>query len=87
MNDQPDRITNLVDQKCKLSIRTDGATDTFARFQFWTVAVALTGVCVRSGQIGTRNHLGKSHQVGGKKRLMCATTGLRDHLTMEIGPA
>ena len=73
VNDQPDRITNLVDRRCKLSIRTDGATDTSARFQFWTVAVALTGVCVRGGQMGTRDHLGKSpilHQVGDKKRLM-----------------
>lgn len=60
LDDQVDRMMFLVDRRCKLSIRTDGRTDTFSRYQFWTVAVALTGVCVRSGQGGTRGDLGKS---------------------------
>lgn len=49
-----------VDQRCKLSIRTDGSTDTFSRYQFWTAAVALTGICVRGGHVGMRGDLGLS---------------------------
>lgn len=50
----------LVDRQCKLSILTDGSTDIYSRYQFWTGAVALTGVCVRGGQMGVRHGLGKS---------------------------
>ncbi|CAF9927191.1 hypothetical protein IMSHALPRED_007149 [Imshaugia aleurites] len=49
-----------LDRRCKLSIRTDGLTDTYSRYQFWTTAVALTGICVRSGRVGVRDHLGLS---------------------------
>lgn len=42
-----------------MRISTDGSTDTFSRLQFWTVAVALTGICVRGGQVGMRGNLGK----------------------------
>lgn len=58
---QVERMMHLVDQRCKLSIRTAGPTDTFSRYQFWTVAVALTGVCVRNEQVGMRDGLGKSY--------------------------
>lgn len=49
-----------VDQRCKLSISTDGRTDTFSRYQFWGVAVALTGICVRGRQVGMQGNLGLS---------------------------
>ena len=47
------------DRLCKLTISSDGFTDTAARYQFWSAAVALTGVCVRRGQIGRRIQLGE----------------------------
>ncbi len=48
------------DRRCKLTISTDGRTDTAARYQFWTAAVALTGLCVKGGQAGMRTNLGES---------------------------
>ena len=70
--DQVDRMTQLVDRRCKMSIRTNGPTDTASRYQFWTVAVALTGICVRSGQSGTRDNLGKcpAYEASGQTSLM-----------------
>ena len=71
-NDQAERMTHSVDGRCKLSIRTDGSTDTFSRFQFWSAAVALTGICVRGGQAGRTEDLGEFHssigEVYGKGR-------------------
>ena len=65
-------MMHLEDGRCRMNIRTDGRTDTFSMYQFWTVAVALTGICVRGGQAGMRADLGKSwfHEAFGKTRLM-----------------
>lgn len=49
-----------VDRRCKLTITDDGRPDTFSRYQFWTAAVALVGICVRGEQVGLRKNLGKS---------------------------
>ena len=78
-----------MDGKCKSSIYTDGATDTFSRYQFWSVAVALTGVCVRNGQAGEQVHLGRfpRQEVHGKTALTSDLIGFNNHLSMEVGPA
>lgn len=43
-----------------MKFRTDGHTDTESRYNFWTAAVVLTGVCIRNGQVGLGEGLGKS---------------------------
>lgn len=48
------------DRKCVLKIRSDGRSDTESRYNFWTAAVVLTGVCIRDGQMGFGEGLGES---------------------------
>lgn len=43
-----------------MKIGTDGHTDTESRYNLWTAAVVLTGVCIRNGQAGFGEGLGKS---------------------------
>ncbi len=59
-NDKANRMMPSDDRRCKLTILTDGPTDTFSRYQFWTAAVALTELCVKGGQAGLRTNLGES---------------------------
>ena len=58
------------DRHCKLTINSDGHTDTACRYQFWSWATIVTNSCVRHGQMGLLENI-----------------GMRNHLSVEIGPA
>ncbi len=52
-------MANVIeDHECKLSIDSDGDTDTYSWYQIWALAVALNGVCVRSGRSGMQSGIG-----------------------------
>lgn len=55
-----DRAMHTEDRKCIMKIRSDGQSDTESRYNFWTAAVVLTGVCIRDGQMGFGEGLGRS---------------------------
>ncbi|KAL9051217.1 MAG: hypothetical protein Q9206_004783 [Seirophora lacunosa] len=49
----------LGNRKCAAVIRTTGPTDISSYYEIWESIVAITGVCVRRGLVGTALPIGK----------------------------
>lgn len=61
---RPSRAADILveDKRCVMIIRTIGGQDTYTWRKFWEVAVALTGMCVRTDRNGIQDRLGESNR-------------------------